>query len=306
MWNWRMFLLTGEAKYLDVLELALYNSILSSVSLSGAEFFYTNPLRVVDPLPVTLRYPRTRQKFFTSFCCPPNVVRTIAEVGGYAYSTTSDSLLVNLYGTNTLETTLGKSPLKITQKTDYPWDGKVRIAIDECGEEEFAIKLRIPGWCKGATISVNDESFKDATTPGSYAEVRRTWKTGDVIELNLPMPAQLITANPLVEEVQHQVAVKRGPVVYCIESADLPKGVEVENVVIPSDGKLTANYSANILDGVATIETDAIAESPAKWGNELYRPKQASAENRFRLRLIPYYAWANRGVGEMTVWLPVK
>jgi uncharacterized protein len=306
MWNWRMFLLTGEAKYIDVLELALYNSILSGVSLSGTEFFYTNPLRVVDPLPVDLRYPRTRQKFFTSFCCPPNVLRTIAEIGGYAYGKTSNTLLVNLYGTNTLQTTLGKSPLRITQQTDYPWDGKVRITIDECGGEEFAIKLRIPGWCEGATISVNGESAKGAATPGKYLEIRHRWKMGDVIELNLPMPAQLIAANPLVEEVQHQIAVKRGPVVYCIESADLPEGVEVENVVIPSDAKLTTIYDPQMLDGVTTIDTEAIAESAPQWGNELYRPKQAGEENRFRLKLIPYYAWANRGAGEMTVWLPVK
>ena len=321
MWNWRMFLLTGEAKYIDMLELALYNSILSGVSLSGTEFFYTNPLRVVDPLPVDLRYPRTRQKFFTSFCCPPNVVRTVAEVGGYAYSTTADSLLVNLYGTNTLATTLAKSLLKITQQTDYPWDGNVRITIDECGDEEFAIKLRIPGWCEGATVSINGEPAipspsqvlrggargGEATVkPSSYYELRRKWTSGDVIELNLPMPAQLITANPLVEEVQHQVAVKRGPIVYCIESADLPQGVEVENVVIPSDATLTTKYDPQTLDGVTTIETEAIAESPTQWGNELYRPKQADAEKRFPLKFIPYYAWANRGAGEMTVWLPVK
>ena len=321
MWNWRMFLLTGEAKYIDVLELALYNSILSGVSLSGTEFFYTNPLRVVDPLPVDLRYPRTRQKFFTSFCCPPNVVRTVAEVGGYAYSTTADSLLMNLYGTNTLATTLGKSPLKLTQQTDYPWDGKVRITIDECGDEEFGIKLRIPGWCEGATVSINGEpaipspsqELRGGARPGeatvkpsSYCELRRQWKSGDTIEFDLPMPAQLIAAHPLVEEVQHQVAVKRGPVVYCIESADLPQGVEVENVVIPSDATLTTKYDPQTLDGVTTIETEAIAESPTQWGNELYRPKQADAEKRFPLKFIPYYAWANRGAGEMTVWLPVK
>jgi DUF1680 family protein len=340
MWNWRMFLLTGEAKYIDVMETALYNSILSGVSLDGTEFFYVNPLRVVDPLPVELRYPRTRQKFFSSFCCPPNVVRTIAELGGYAYSKTDDSILVNLYGSNTLETTLLDSPLKITQETQYPWDGKIKLTIDECPNKEFAIKLRIPAWCNGASISINGESVarggvakkspspvlgggargggnelrgndqlatdSDTPPPSGYQEIHRQWKPGDTIELDLPMPAQLIEAHPLVEEVQHQVAVKRGPVVYCLESADLPEGVEVENVVIPADAKLTPEYQANALDGVATITTEAIAETNPTWTGGLYRPKQTEGEKRIPLKLVPYYAWANRGAGEMTVWLPVR
>jgi DUF1680 family protein len=328
-----MFLLTGEAKYVDLMELALYNSILSGVSLNGTEYFYVNPLRVVDPLPVELRYPRTRQKFFTSFCCPPNVVRTIAELSGYAYSKTDDALLVNLYGGNTLETTLLDSPLKITQETVYPWDGKVKLTIDECPEQSFAMKLRIPAWCQGASITINGEpasmggvtpkspspvlggghniqiqrggGSESASTSGYY-ELRRQWKPGDIIELDLPMPAQLIEAHPLVEEVQHQVAVQRGPVVYCLESADLPEGVEVENIVIPADAKLTAEYQADVLDGVATITTEAIAEANPIWNGGLYRPKQTEGEKRIPLTLVPYYAWANRGAGEMSVWLPVR
>jgi DUF1680 family protein len=322
MWNWRMFLLTGEAKYIDVFETALYNSILSGVSLDGTEFFYVNPLRVVDPLPVDLRYPRTRQKFFTSFCCPPNVVRTIAEIGGYAYGKTDDSILVNLYGGNTLETTLLDSPLKITQETQYPWDGKVKLTINECPNKEFSIKLRIPAWCRSASVNLGGNNEVELVSPdgigeskiwmnsrlepGSYVELRRQWKPGDTIELNLPMPAQLIEAHPLVEEVQHQVAVQRGPVVYCLESADLPEGVEVENIVIPADAKLTPKYQADVLDGVATITTEAIAESIPTWNGELYRPKQTEGEKRIPLTLVPYYSWANRGAGEMTVWLPVR
>jgi DUF1680 family protein len=311
MWNWRMFLLTGEAKYIDVMETALYNSILSGVSLDGTEFFYVNPLRVVDPLPVELRYPRTRQKFFSSFCCPPNVVRTIAEIGGYAYSKTDDAILVNFYGGNTLETTLLDSSLKITQDTQYPWDGKVKLTIDECPTQSFAMKLRIPGWCKDAAIKVNNESLamsQDGIRFASqkYIGFRRQWKPGDVIELDLPMPAQLIEAHPLVEEVQHQVAVQRGPVVYCLESADLPEGVKVENIVIPADAKLKPRYESNMLDGVATITTEAIAEANPTWTGGLYRPKQTEGEKRIPLKLVPYYAWANRGAGEMTVWLPLK
>jgi DUF1680 family protein len=306
MWNWRMFLLTGEAKYVDLVELALYNSILSGVSLDGTEYFYVNPLRVVDPLPVELRYPRTRQKFFTSFCCPPNVVRTIAELSGYAYSKSKDAVYVNLYGSNTLNTTVGDAPLKITQSTNYPWDGKVTLTIDECPSKEFSLKLRIPGWCEGATIKINGKPVTETILASEYFEIRRPWKAGDIVTLNLPMPAQLIESHPLVEETQHQVAIKRGPIVYCLESADLPKDVQLEDVVIPADAKLTTKYDANLLCGVEVVETEALVEPATDWGSELYRPKQSVAAKTIPLRLIPYYAWANRGAGEMTVWLPVR
>jgi DUF1680 family protein len=307
MWNWRMFLLTGEAKYIDLLELALYNSILSGVSLTGTEYFYVNPMRVVDPMPVKLRFSRTRQKFFTSFCCPPNVVRTIAEVGGYAYSKTDDAILVNLYGSNTLETELTGGKVKLTQQTNYPWDGKIKITINECPDKEFAIKLRIPGWATGCIVAVNrSQLVMPNKLQSEYLDFRRQWKPDDIIELNLPMPAELIEANPLVEETTNQVVVKRGPVVYCLESADLPKDVRVGNVKIPAAAKLSTRYDANLLDGVGVVETTAIATSPVKWNGELYRPKQPASVKDIPLRLVPYYAWANRGAGEMSVWLPVK
>ncbi len=157
MWSWRMFQITGDAKYIDVLELALYNSILSGVSLSGTDYFYVNPLRVVDPLPIELRYPRTRQPFFVSFCCPPNLLRTIAELSGYVYSKSDDALWMNLYGANTLSTVLLGQPLQISQETAYPWDGIVKFQIEACPESEFSLKLRIPQWADGATVKINEK-----------------------------------------------------------------------------------------------------------------------------------------------------
>ncbi len=148
-----MFLATGEAKYVDVLELALYNAVLSGVSLDGTDYFYVNPLRQVEPLPVPLRWSRTRVPFVTSYCCPPNVLRTIAEVSGYAYSKTDDAIWINLYGGNKLATSLMDKPLKLTQQTNYPWDGRVRITIERCPASEFALKLRIPGWAESAIDS---------------------------------------------------------------------------------------------------------------------------------------------------------
>ena len=306
LWNWRMFLVTGEAKYIDVLELALYNAVLSGVSLEGTDYFYTNPLRQVEPLPTNLRWSRTRVPFVTSYCCPPNVLRTIAEVNGYVYSKTDDALWVNLYGGSTLSTQLDGKTLKLTQQTDYPWDGGVRITIDQCPENELAIKLRIPGWAESATIRVNGSEQQSRNEPATYVEIRRRWQPSDVIELTLPMPAQLIEAHPLVEETRNQIAVKRGPIVYCLESPDLPQDVCVQDVVVPMGAKLTARYDGGLLQGLVVIEADAWCRPSGNWDNKLYRAAHDDNERKANVRFIPYYAWSNRGPSEMSVWLPVK
>ena len=306
LWNWRMFLITGEARYVDVLELALYNAVLSGVSLDGTNYFYVNPLRQVEPLPTPLRWSRTRVAFVTSYCCPPNVLRTIAEVNGFAYSTSEDAVWINLYGGNALAMELNGKPLKLRQTTNYPWDGNVRIAVAECPAREFALKLRIPGWAESATIRVNGKAANMHATPGSYAEIRRRWKPGDVVELELPMPARLIEANPLVEEARNQVAIERGPIVYCLESPDLPNGVRVEDVSIPADAELVARFDPQLLGGVTVIETAAIVKPSGDWSDKLYRPLSRERQRGIRVRFIPYFAWSNRGASEMSVWLPVK
>jgi DUF1680 family protein len=306
LWNWRMFLVTGEARYVDVLELALYNAVLSGVSLDGTNYFYTNPLRQAEPLPVQLRWSRTRVPFITSYCCPPNVLRTIAEVNGYAYGTSDDAIWVNLYGGSMLATNWNGQPLKLVQITNFPWDGKVRIVFADCPPQEFALKLRIPGWAESATIRVNGKPVSMAALPGSYAEIRRRWKSGDLAELELPMPARLIEANPLVEEARNQVAIQRGPIVCCLESPDLPAGVRVEDVAIPADAELAARYDAKLLGGITVIETTAIAKPAGDWSGTLYRPLSRERDKKVRARFIPYFAWSNRGPSEMSVWLPVK
>jgi len=306
LWNWRMFLVTGEAKYVDVLELALYNAVLSGVSLDGLDYFYVNPLRQIEPLPTALRWPRVRVPFMTSFCCPPNVLRTIAEVSGFAYSTSKDAVWVNLYGGNELATQLNGKPLKLRQVTNYPWDSAVKLTFDECPAEEFALKLRIPDWAESAAIRVNGKPIGAKAAPASYAEIRRRWRKGDQVELELPMPARLIEANPLVEETRNQVAVQRGPIVYCLESSDLPKGVRVQNVAIPAEAILTARFEPKLLDGVTVIETTGGAQSSGDWDGQLYRPLGREKQQKIPVRFIPYFAWSNRGESEMSVWIPVK
>ncbi len=303
LWNWRMFLATGEAKFMDVVELEFYNSVLSGVSLDGTNFFYTNPLRVKDPLPVNLRWPRTRVPFMSSFCCPPNLVRTIAESASYAYAKSTNAIWVNLYGGNSLTTEIAGEKIKLTQITEFPWNGRVRIKIETGGTKEFALKLRIPGWAQGASVRLNQQPSIVATAE-SYYEIKRVWLPDDFVDLDLPMPTRLMTANPLVEEDVNQVAVQRGPVVYCLESADLPPGVNLSEVLIPSDIKWTARFDQHLLNGVVVIEGKALTQSQKSWNGKLYREFEPSELKPLNLKLIPYSVWQNRGAGEMSVWMP--
>ena len=305
LWNWRMFLATGNARFMDVVETALYNSVLSGAALDGTNFFYTNPLRVTELLPVELRWSRQRQPFVSSFCCPPNLVRTIAESADYAYGKSGNAIWVNLYGGSSLDTRLpDDEKIKLSQETDYPWNGRVRIKIDECGKGEFALKLRIPGWAKSASVRINDGPPDNSPKPASYFEIQRAWKVGDFVDLDLPMPVQLMGANPLVEEDLNQVAVQRGPVVYCLESPDLPPGVRISDVIIPADVKLTTRYDRRLLDGIVVLEGKALAQPEADWSGTLYRELSSAELKPFNVKFIPYSVWQNRGRSEMSVWLP--
>ena len=305
LWNWRLFLATGEARFMDVVELALYNSVLSGGSLDGTNFLYANPLRVVDPMPVQLRWSRTRVPFVNSFCCPPNLVRTIAESSGYAYARSGGAIWVNLYGAGTLRTELsGGQFVRLVQATEYPWNGRVRLTVAECGDAPFALKLRNPGWAGAATVRINGAPAEASPAPASYLEIRRAWRPGDFVDLDLPMPVRLMEANPLVEEDLNQVAVQRGPVVYCLESPDLPRGTQLEDVRIPADLKLSARYDARLLDGVVVLEGQAAAATSGDWNGRLYREARALPARPLSLRLIPYFTWGNRGASEMSVWLP--
>ena len=303
--NWRMFTATGEAKYTDIVENCLYNSILSGISLDGKKYFYTNPLRISKDLPYTLRWPKERTEYISCFCCPPNTLRTLCEAQDYAYSIEKGGVYVNLYGGNTLNTNIeGIGEITLTQKTDYPWDGAVNISVDKLkGKKQFEIKLRVPDWCtEGAKITVNGEEQNIETKAGTYATVNRTWKKGDVVSINMPMRTRIVEANPLVEESRGQVAVQRGPIVYCLESNDLG-GLSIDDIAIPLDAKFTPVDMT--IDGsrIKALEGEVINRSEASWKGQLYR--EATAKKQMvKVRLIPYYAWGNRGKSEMTVWMP--
>ena len=307
-WNWRMLAVSGEARFADIVELVLYNSALSGISLDGTKFFYSNTLRQEAELPFELRWSRTREPHIPlSFCCPPNIVRVIAEAGSYAYSLSDDSVWVHLYGSNTLDTTLEDgTALKLTQTTDYPWDGRVTFNIDQAEDTEFSIRLRIPGWADSATVTVNGEAWTETAQPGSYLTLCRVWSAGDTIELVLPMQAKLMQAHPLVEECQGRVAVKRGPVVYCLESVDLPENVKLSEVVLPHAIELQPQYGEGVLQQIVVLKGKASLMREGDWSQKLYREFQPQHAESIDLTLVPYYAWDNRGVSEMTVWMPVK
>ncbi|MCB9136821.1 MAG: glycoside hydrolase family 127 protein [Caldilineaceae bacterium] len=305
MWNWRMLLLTGEARYADVMELVFYNSALAGISLDGKKFFYTNTLRQLDDLPYELRWSRTREPYISCFCCPPNLVRMIAEVNGYAYALAEDALWIHLYGSNRLTTaTAAGDLLQLRQETDYPWDGHVTLTVEQPAASIQALMLRIPGWVNDATVSVNGEPVAETILSGRYFRLERNWTEGDVVELNLPMPAQLFQAHPLVEEVRNQVAVMRGPVVYCLESPDLPAGVRPMDVSLTDDAEFTLAESRD-LPGIPALATMGIINGAEadEWNGLLYRELQPDEGAEMPIRLIPYYAWDNRGQSEMTVWL---
>lgn len=305
-WDWRMLQITGEARFADAIETVLHNAAMAGVSLDGTRFFYTNTLRQLDEMPVEgLRWPRQREPYISCFCCPPNLVRTIAELGGYAYGRDGDRVWVHLYGGNTLRTTLDGGRFGLSQETDYPWDGRVRITVTEAPPREVSLRLRVPGWARDAALSVNGAAHPARPEPGTYAEVRRAWSPGDVVELTLPMPVRLMQAHPLVEEARNQVAVRRGPLVYCVESTDLPAGVRVQDVVIPRGIDLKPRFDTGLLGGVAILEGRAEAWREPDWSGTLYRELEKTRPEPFALRLIPYFAWGNRGRSEMSVWMPL-
>lgn len=305
LFNWRMLESTGDAKYADIVETALYNSVLSGVSLDGKRYFYTNPLRLSDDFPYTLRWPRERQEYISCFCCPPNTLRTICEAQNYAYTVSENALWCNLYGQSELTTKLGKHDLEVSQVTGYPYDGKVMLTFGAVPKkQEMALHLRIPAWCDRATVKVNGEVVDVPVKANTYATLNRVWKKGDVVELDMEMRVKLMESNPLVEETRNQVVVKRGPLVYCLEGMDVADGRRIDDVLIPSTIQFTPTEIT--IDGSKMIALDGEARlmDEASWDNVLYR-EVGKADRTVKIRLIPYFAWGNRGKSEMTVWMPL-
>jgi DUF1680 family protein len=298
MWNWRMLLRSGEARYADWMETALYNGILSGLSLDGTAYFYQNPL--AD------RGSHRRQEWFTTACCPPNIARTLLSLLGYAAGLSAEGLWLHLYIQGTLQAELpDREPMVLGVQTRYPWDGHVRLTVEVAPRHPCGLLLRVPGWCQGATMEINGRPAGVPAEPGSYAVLQRTWEAGDVVDLELPMPVRRMVAHPRVLADQGRVALARGPLVYCVEAVDHP-GVDVWNLELPAGAPIRAEEAPDLLGGVVVLRGEAVAVGQPGWEGRLYAPLEALPPAQRRpvpLLAVPYYAWANRRPGPMQVWL---
>lgn len=303
----RMLEIKADRKYADVMERALYNGILSGMALDGKSFFYVNPL---ESLPEACHKDErkfhvkpVRQKWFGCACCPPNVARLLSSIGGYAFEESPDSLYMNLFVGGKLQTVKDGKENQITVETRYPWAGQIKITVENKEDSTFALALRIPGWCQSYSLKVNKEPQEYSRNQG-YAMLERTWKNGDEVLLTLDMPVQLVEANPLVREDLGKVAVTRGPLVYCLEETD--NGKNLSGIYLEEDADFAIKEEPELLKGIVTIETQGKKVSQKGWNGEtLYRTYQGKNYDPCSLKFIPYYAWTNRGIGEMTVWVKI-
>ena len=299
-WNHRMFLATGESKYADVLERALYNGVISGVSLSGDKFFYDNPLESMGQ--------HERQKWFGCACCPGNITRFVASVPYYMYATQQDDIYVNLYIQSQADIKTAHNKIAVNQATSYPWDGKVDITLLPEAEQKFALRLRIPSWAQESPVATDLYTYTDkpakydisingmkvkAEIIDGYATIVRDWKSGDKIEMNFPMNVRRIKANDKVEDDRGKLAIERGPIIYCLEGQDQNDST-VFNKFITDNTPMEASFEENLLNGVMVLT--GVANQVEKDGSVTNTPFKA----------IPYSTWNNRGCDQMVVWIPAS
>jgi len=306
MWNWRMLAATGEAKYADVIERALYNGINSGMSLDGTLYCYRNPL-AFDPSGGD----HIRNPWYDTTCCPPNLERTFASLPGNFYSTSKDGLYLHLYDNSQLDWHLEDGTgLKVVQKTNYPWAGDAEITVIPAKPTEFAFYLRIPGWSDGTQVEINGKPVPGATA-GQYLALRRRWSSGDVIRVKFNMATQLIEANVRVVDDYGRAAVQRGPLVYCLEQLDQPEGVPLYDVSLDLRQKASSQFheefQGDLLGGIVVLKHLGATNEKSASGSKLYYPYtlNTTQARQVELRFIPYYAWANRASTPMQVWTPI-
>ena len=310
LWNYRMARAFGDGKYGDHMERSLYNSVISGISLEGDKYFYTNALRCVHDLPYELKWSRHREEFISSFCCPPNVLRTITGSPDKAVLVQDDGGIAFLvYGDCQTTLTLPDgSTAKLKVSTDYPWSGEIEVTIEEINAKAaIPIRLRIPGWAGGFEVSVNGEPVENTSNAAQgFVELKRDWHSGDHVQLTLPMEVMAVESHPMVEESRNHVAIVRGPIVYCLETVDLPNGGDILDVHIDPDTTFTPKKTTMNGAEIVALEGDLWVRKDANWtGDTLYRKHGAQEFEKVKASLVPYFTWDNRQEGEMTVWLPV-
>lgn len=302
----RMVRLHDDARYADVMERCIYNGIISGLSLDGESYFYVNPLEVVPRVCDTnaayhaVKY--RRQPWYGCACCPPNIARTLASLGEHVYHLHGDTLYADLYHEGVVSFPAGGIPVTVRQRTDYPWSPTIDIEVNPDAPVELTLALRVPAWCRSPSLTVNGKQVDPAAGPDGYARVRRTWKTGEQISLRLPMPVERIHADPRVRADYGKVALQRGPLVYCLEEVD--NGADLFGVTLPSNAALDVVPRPDLLGGIVTIAARGKAPARREGGGGLYAAGDRAAPTTDRaLVFVPYYAWANRSAGEMTVWV---
>jgi DUF1680 family protein len=305
-WAWRMLLATGQSQYADAAERMLLNGFLAGVSLSGSEYFYVNPLQMrAQAHADENRSPaHGRRGWFDCACCPTNIMRMLASLGGYLATTDAEGLQFHLYAPCTLIATVGGGVARVSVETEYPWDGVVRVRVEQAPPAEWTLSLRVPGWTTGATLSVDGQG--EAVAAGSYASVRRSWQSGDAVELVLPMPVRITEADERVDAVRGCVAIERGPLVYAVEQVDQPTGALVDDLRLDPTGPTGVEHRADLLDGVTVVSARGLARehTAADWPYGPAGGGPAPVGTDVRITAVPYFAWANRGIGPMRVWLP--
>jgi DUF1680 family protein len=291
-WAERMALLEGDGRYGDVMEQALYNNALAGLSLDGERFFYDNPL--------ASRGSHHRWTWHRCPCCPPNIARLVASLGSYLYSTGPGELAVHLYAQSIARLKVDDADVTVTQTTDYPWNGTIELRLDPATAAEFTLCLRVPGWCRSASLALNGEVLDPASVlERGYARLSRRWQPGDRVTLELAMPVERVYAHPDVLADQGRVALKRGPIVYCVEAVDTP--VPPRRLSLSRGESITSKLEPDLLGGVATLAGSALAIEPADAA--LYRSEPWPAR-RVPFKAVPYCVWDHREAGEMAVWLP--
>jgi len=300
-WSWRMLLATGESRYADLVERTLYNAVLPGVSLDGQDFFYVNTLRVrsganADDQRSALA---GRQPWYGTACCPPNVMRTFASLDHYLATSDTDGIQLHQYTSASIQA----GPMALRVATRYPWEGRVEVEVSRSVERPWTLSLRVPGWASGARATVNDEEV--AVTPGGYLRLPRAWSEGDRVLLDLPVDPRLTVPDARVESVRGCVAIERGPLVYCFEQLDQPDGVVLDDTVL--DTADLVDVPRDLLGGVVTVEARGrVVRSPEPDGPPYHDSRavpQRTVGDPVTLTAVPYYTWANRELGPMTVWI---
>jgi DUF1680 family protein len=305
MWNWRMLAATGDAKYADVMERALYNGINSGMSLDGTLYCYRNPL-AFDPAGGD----QIRNAWYDVTCCPPNLERTFASLPGYFYSTSKDGLYAHLYDNSLLDWRLEDGTgLKVQQMTNYPWDGTIEITVTPAKPVDFTFHLRIPSWSEHTQVSVNRQPSASAAG-GQYLALQRRWSAGDIITAKFDMTPHVLQADERIVDDYGRVAVQRGPLVYCLEQLDQPAGVALSSVALDlrqAQPQFHEEHRNDLLGGVTVLQhKGALLEKPASQTGLYYRyTSEAPKTHQVLLTFIPYYAWANRAGTPMQVWSPI-